>query len=308
VAIDRNPPRIAVETGLTYVRRGGAGVVVYSLSEDATRDGVTVGETFFPGFPLGGRRVAVYAVPANAPAAPAFRVVAEDAAGNLTSASWPVVLNERELPHADVRLPASFLDGKVQALAQSEGIEAGDALEAFQRINTEVRARNEARIREALAESAAERLWEGAFEQLANSKVTSRFAEQRRYYVGDAPVSEATHYGYDLASTQGAPITAAAAGRVVFAGELGIYGNCVILDHGLGVGSLYGHLSSIEAEVGKSVERGAKLGRSGETGLAGGDHLHFAVLVGGVYVDPLEWWDPGWMRGNVDERFAAPAP
>jgi hypothetical protein len=308
VTIDRKPPRISVATGLTYVRRGGSGVVVYALGEPVERDGVEVGDTFFPGYPLGERRVAFYAVPTDAPRDPPIRVVAEDAAGNVGRARWPVVVNERELPHADVRLPASFLDSVVPRLAAAEGIDASDATAAFQRINTEVRAENEARIRNALKDSAAERLWQGAFEQLPNSQVTSRFAEKRRYFVGGKPVSEATHFGYDLASTQAAPVTAANAGRVVFAGELGIYGNCVLLDHGLGVGSLYGHLSRVDVEPGQEVARGETLGLSGATGLAGGDHLHFAILVGGVYVDPLEWWDPSWVQANVEARLAASGP
>jgi murein DD-endopeptidase MepM/ murein hydrolase activator NlpD len=134
--------------------------------------------------------------------------------------------------------------------------------------------------------------------------VTSRFAERRTYFVGGKKVSNATHFGYDLASTSAAPIAAAAAGRVVYADELGIYGNCVLVDHGLGLGTLYGHLSRIDVAPGDTVERGEALGLSGSTGLAGGDHLHFAILVGGAYVDPLEWWDPKWVRENVEARLA----
>ncbi len=308
VTVDRTSPRIAVATGLTYVRRGGAGVVVYSIAEPATRDGVEVGDAFFRGYPAGERRVAFYAVPTDAPENPPIRVVAQDLAGNVGKARWPVVVRERRLPRSKVRLPESFLDAKVRALAEAEGIAYDDPKQAFHRINTEVRQSNEARIREALADSAPERLWEGSFEQLRNSKVTSQFAEARSYLVGGQAVSEATHFGYDLASTQAAPVTSAAAGRVAFADELGIYGNCVLVDHGLGVATLYGHLSRLDVEPGDEVARGDRLGLSGATGLAGGDHLHFAILVGGVYVDPLEWWDPSWVRNNVDARLAAATP
>ena len=308
VSIDRKPPRIAAATGLTYVRRGGAGVVVYSLSEPVKRDGVQVGKTFFRGFPLGDRRVVFYAFPTDAPADPAIRLVAEDAAGNVAKARWPVVLNERVLPQANVTLPRRFLDEKVAELARAEGIEAPDVQQAFRRVNTEVRQRNEQQIREFVANSAPERLWEGAFEQLHNSQVTSRFAERRTYFIDGKKISEATHFGYDLASTAAAPITAAAAGRVAFAGELGIYGDCVVLDHGLGVASLYGHLSRLDVAAGDRVEQGQPLGLSGATGLAGGDHLHFAMLVGGTYVDPLEWWDPKWVEDNVDARLAPSSP
>jgi murein DD-endopeptidase MepM/ murein hydrolase activator NlpD len=308
ISIDRKPPRIAVATGLTYVRRGGAGVVVYSLSEPARRDGVQVGEIFFRGFPLGERRVVFYAVPTDAALNPPIRLVAEDAAGNIANASWPVVVNERTLPQANVTLPRRFLDEKVAELARAEGIEAPRIEEAFRRVNEELRDLNEQQIREIVADSAPERLWEGSFEQMRNSKVTSRFAEQRTYFIDGKQTSEATHFGYDLASTAAAPIPAAAAGRVAFAGELGIYGECVILDHGLGVASLYGHLSRLDVATGDGVEQGRPLGLSGATGLAGGDHLHFAMLVGGIYVDPLEWWDPKWVKHNVDARLAQSSP
>ena len=98
-------------------------------------------------------------------------------------------------------------------------------------------------------------------------------------------------------------ITAGNGGRVLFAGELGIYGDCVILDHGGGLTSLYAHLSRIDVSEGQSVQKDEVLGLSGETGLAGGDHLHFAILVSGVYVDPKEWWDPKWVREHVEVRL-----
>ena len=162
---------------------------------------------------------------------------------------------------------------------------------------------NEEQVRKVTAQSAPKRLWEGPFEQLVNSKVTSRFAEHRSYFIDGEKNSEAIHFGYDLASTAAAPITAANAGRVVYADDLGIYGNCVVIDHGLGLATLYGHLSRIDVGAGDEVAKGETLGLSGATGLAGGDHLHFAILVGGTYVDPLEWWDPAWVRTHIEARL-----
>ena len=106
----------------------------------------------------------------------------------------------------------------------------------------------------------------------------------------------------------GAPITAANAGRVIFADTLGIYGNSVVLDHGLGVSSLYAHLSRIDVREGDLLEKDQRLGLSGASGLAGGDHLHFAVLVSGTYVDPKEWWDPKWVREHIEARLTAQGP
>lgn len=306
--VDRKPPRVGVESGLTYVKRGGSGSVVYRVSEAAVRDGVEVGDAFYPGFSLGNRRIAIFAVPTDAAANPTVRVVAEDAAGNSAQAEWPVVVKERAFPEAQISLQQRFLETKTRQLAEAQGIDTSDLSAAFREINTDLRLANEARIREILSGSAPEPMWSGGFEQLRNSQVTSRFAEHRRYFVDGRKNSEAIHYGYDLASIAAAPITASAAGRVVYADDLGIYGNCVLIDHGVGVSSLYGHLSRMDVSKGDVVEQGQQLGLSGATGLAGGDHLHFAILVGKTYVDPLEWWDGEWVRTHVEERLGIAGP
>jgi len=320
--IDTVLPRIRVSSGLTYVRRGGTGSVQYTVDKATARDGAWVGRkgeegsVFYPGYPIesnpadplaAGRRVALFAVATDAPPEPPISVFAEDTAGNVAAASWSVFVVERKQVTGIVTLPKSFLDRVVVSLAAQENIPTGDLAAAFHRINTEVRARNEATIREQLRDTANRPLFRGAFLQLRNSKVTSKFAEQRTYFVGGKQVSEATHFGYDLASTAAAPITASNAGRVMYAEELGIYGQCVLIDHGLGLATLYGHLSRIEVAPGDRVQKGDVLGRSGATGLAGGDHLHFAILVGDTYVDPIEWWDAKWVETHVSVPAAAAA-
>ncbi len=314
IAIDLTPPRAWVESGLTYVRRGGSGAVVYGASEDAIEDGVRVGERVFPGFvhpastDAERRRFALFAIPRASEAGIPVHVFARDPAGNRVTAEWPVRVQTRRFEEVRINLDRPFLEGKVRRLAGRLGIEADDPVAAFQKINSEVRAQNEARVQEIVARSGAQRHWRGGFRQLAGSQVTSRFAEHRRYFVEGEQVSEAIHYGYDLASTAHAPIDAANAGVVLFADRLGIYGNCVILDHGLGLTTLYGHLSRLDVAEGERVEQGQTLGLSGTTGLAGGDPLHFAVLVGGVYVDPTEWWDARWVREHVEARLAKAQP
>jgi hypothetical protein len=315
VTIDLKPPRVSVENGLTYLRRAGSGAVVYSINEPAARDGVEVAGVFFPGHPFPGapasgdgsvRRIALFGIPRDAGPDTGIQVVATDRVGNRSGAGWATVLQDRSFDEVEIPLPPSFLDGKIPALAEAVGVTAGEPLAAFQEINTRVRQQNEARIREITASSTQERLWDGAFEQLTNSKVTSRFAEHRTYIASGQKVSEAIHYGYDLAVTARAPITAANAGRVIWADDLGIYGNTVVLDHGLGLTSLYAHLSQIDVAVDERVEKGGRLGLSGATGLAGGDHLHFAILVGPAYVDPVEWWDPKWVQEHVEVWFRPP--
>jgi murein DD-endopeptidase MepM/ murein hydrolase activator NlpD len=308
IRIDLTRPRISVETGLTYVQRGGAGAVVYRSPEPLARDGVQVGDAFFASRPFPGdpkRRIVLFAIPRDTPPSPRITAVAEDPAGNEASAGWPVNLKERKFDDVRIELGSTFLESKVRELAEDVEVKEDDPIKAFQIINRDVRAKNERQIREIVAESGDEPLFDGAFVQMRNSAVTSRFAEHRTYHHAGEKISEAIHFGYDLASTAGAPIEASNRGRVLFAGPLGIYGDCVILDHGLGLTSLYGHLSQIDVAKGDLVEKGGVLGRSGATGLAGGDHLHFAILVGDAYVDPTEWWDAKWVREKVMSRLGS---
>ena len=309
VTLDFHSPRLRTGRGLIYPRRGGSGMFSYAVNETTQRDGIEVAGRFFPGVPagrgpLGEQRVVLFAIPVDAEEKVKVRLLARDLAGNGAGRSGFARVREREFPETRIALSDRFLEGKVRELAAELGVDAEDPVAAFQEINTRVRAENEARIQEVLAESEPTPLFTGAFEQWRNSQVTSGFAERRGYYAGEERVSEAVHYGYDLASFSNAPVHASGAGRVVFAEPLGIYGNCVLIDHGLGLASLYGHLSGIDVEVGQRVERGDTLGLSGDTGLAGGDHLHFAMLVRGVYVDPIEWWDEKWVREHAEAKLA----
>jgi murein DD-endopeptidase MepM/ murein hydrolase activator NlpD len=167
-------------------------------------------------------------------------------------------------------------------------------------INRELRQKNNATIASQASKTDRTMLWRGVvFHPFTNTAVESAFADRRTYIYQGKEVDQQTHLGFDLASFAGTPIVAANRGRVLFAGELGIYGNTVILDHGMGVQSLYGHLSSIGVAVDAIVDKGQELGRSGMTGMAGGDHLHFTMLVAGRMVNPIEWWDAHWIEDRV---------
>ncbi|HEY5657854.1 MAG TPA: M23 family metallopeptidase [Myxococcota bacterium] len=308
--VDLESPRIEISTGLTYASQGGSGAVAYRISEPPARDGVQVGEQFFPGYPRpGGRdgeRVALFAIPSDVSENVPVAVVAEDAAGNASRARWPLVVKPRPMPDANVTLSRRFLESVVPRFFERTIASDEALIQAFDEVNTRVREANERKVRELLANSASEFISDAKLQQLANSKVTSKFGERRTYFFEGRPVSSAVHYGYDLASFAAAPVTAAAAGRVVYAGELGIYGNCVLVDHGLGLATLYGHLSRLDVAAGERLEQDQRIGLSGDTGLAGGDHLHFAVLVGEAYVDPLEWWDARWVQTHIYSRLQEP--
>lgn len=129
-------------------------------------------------------------------------------------------------------------------------------------------------------------LWDGAFILPVNNVITSPFGRARSY--NQAPPS-GFHAGTDFRGATGVPVAAAAAGRVALAKKLEVRGNAVVLDHGLGVYTLYGHMSEISVRPGQMVERGEVIGAVGQTGLVTGPHLHWEVRVQGQAVDPLEW-------------------
>ena len=132
----------------------------------------------------------------------------------------------------------------------------------------------------------------------------ARFGDRRAYFYKGHKVDDKVHLGVDLASLANAPVLAANNGKVIFADRLGIYGLAVVIDHGQGLESVYGHLSKIEVTLDQQVKKGQPIGLTGETGLAGGDHLHFAVMVQGIFVNPVEWWDPHWIADNVIKKLA----
>ena len=129
------------------------------------------------------------------------------------------------------------------------------------------------------------------------------FADHRSYLYNDEIIDDQNHMGVDLASFANSPIEAANDGVVIFAQNLGIYGLTVVIDHGQGLASLYGHLSSFSVAQGSVVKKGDVIAYSGRTGLANGDHLHFSILVHGIFVNPLEWWDAHWIKNNITRKL-----
>jgi murein DD-endopeptidase MepM/ murein hydrolase activator NlpD len=309
VMIDLTPPRLEVLTNHHIVRQGGTELVVYRVGEDAVTSGVDVGGRLFPGTPGlfadHGVRAALFAVPNDAPNVTPV-VVATDAAGNRAQVNFDVAVRPQHFTEKTLALNDGFLTGKVTALLHAAGFEdKGDLVATYRRVNGDVRRATEAHINDLCGDSATTPLWEGAFLRLPNAAPLAGFADRRTYTYKGEVIDHSTHLGYDLASLKGSPVPAGNSGRVVFAGPLAIYGNAILIDHGLGLFSLYGHLSEVGVTPGATVKRGDVIGKTGDTGLAAGDHLHFSILVHGTYADPVEWWDSHWIHDHVEARLAA---
>jgi murein DD-endopeptidase MepM/ murein hydrolase activator NlpD len=299
------PPSIEVLSSFIYAAQGGSEAVVYRVGDATATHGVRAGTTFFPGFELpgggAGERFVIFGVPHDLSEASQVRLVAADALGNEAEASFLDRFTPRRFPSSTIELSDAFLERVVPAIvSQTPGVaEAATLLDTYLVINRDLRQRNAERLLELGRDTAGEFLWREPFRQQPNTKVMDHFAAYRTYRYQGREVDQQVHLGFDLASVRRADVLAANRGRVLLAEYLGIYGHTVVLDHGFGLMSLYSHLSSIAVQPGQTVERGLVLGQTGETGLAGGDHLHFTTLVRGVPVDPAEWFDGHWIRDRI---------
>lgn len=306
------PPIINVQSQFHYINHGGSELVVYRVSPAAERTGVRVGDDEYPGFPAAGAGVAgaddslyvaFFALTWDQDVNTPITVFAVDELGNESTVGFDKRVFDKQFRHSTITITDSFLQKVVPPILQNSPNfrvdDPTDLLASYLAINGEMRRENDAYIASLAEKTSPEILWHGAFKQLTNTAVESGFADQREYLYKGEVVDHQTHLGFDLASTAAAPVTAANSGRIVHAGWLGIYGNCVIVDHGMGLMSLYAHLSSIDVNVGDAVAKDELLGHSGSTGLAGGDHLHFTMLLNGQAVTPIDWWSRQWVEDRI---------
>ena len=316
VQVRLDPPKASVVSSFHYINLGGSEFVVYRVSPDDVESGVRVGEIDYPGYPAKGAgitsdpalRVAFFALLFDQDPRAAVSVFARDPAGNEVVVPFDHQVFPKPYGKSTIPLDDAFLQRVVPAIASNspdEKIPTDDILAGFLKINGDLRRKNNQYLMELAKKSASDMYFKDAFQQLGNSQVEAKFADTRTYTYKGKDVDKQVHLGFDLAKTANVAIVASQRGRVVHASDLGIYGNCVVIDHGLGVLSLYGHLSSIAVKVGDMVEKGHELGRSGMTGLAGGDHLHFTMLVGGQQVTPVDWWSTQWMQDRVLRKIMA---
>ena len=317
VQIRLEPPRIAVVSTRHYVNHGGSEVVLYRVTPPDVASGVRVGELEYTGYPADAAgvaganpalRIAFFGLLHDQDLSTPIAIFARDEAGNETRATFVDNVFRKPFRRSRIALDDRFIRRVVPEILQHSpelqvATPSGDFLPAFLQINGELRRLNAERIASLTSATSPSRLWQGPFVQLGNSEVEASFADHRAYIYGGEEVDQQVHLGFDLAATAAVPVVAANAGRVLHAKWLGIYGNCVIVDHGLGLASLYGHLSSVDVRAGDVVAKGHQLGRSGMTGLAGGDHLHYTVLLQGRPVNPVEWWDAHWIEDRVERKL-----
>lgn len=312
ILIDITPPRVDVTSTQHYINQGGADVVLYRMTGEAVWSGVAVGDHQFkgyakPGAPVGdGEHFALFVFSYDLPQDTKIEVVAVDAAGNEGKTTLtPSKFFAKEFRHRDLAIDDGFIDTKVADIINNtpDLKNTGDNLKNFLAVNRDLRKINNRFLLDLAAQSAPEFYWKDAFRPLTNATIEASFADYRNYFYQDKKIDEQVHLGFDLAVVEHHPVLAANDGKVLFADYLGIYGNTIVIDHGYGIMTLYAHLSAMDVKKGDRLARDQKIGNSGATGLAGGDHLHFSMLIQGIQTNPVEFWDQHWIDDHVYLRL-----
>jgi len=304
--LDTKPLDVAVMSVAHNIIQGGAGLVVYTVSKEVEKTGVVFGDRFFPGYRQGGDYCAcLFPFPYDMdPAKFVPKVLAVDKAGNERLMGINYHLIATSFSTDRINLTDTFLD-KIAGEFKNKFPEAKTPLEIFLKANGDERRHDLKLISDYGQKTSPTPLWQGVFLRMPKTAPLGGFAQFRTYIYQGKEVDQQTHLGFDLASLAHADVPAANRGTVVFAGDFGIYGQCVIIDHGLGLQTIYGHLSRIGVKPGDTVAKGQIIGNTGATGMAGGDHLHFEMSISGQSVNPIEWWDAHWMKNNVTGKLGS---
>ena len=305
VVIDLVPVNLTFLSVNHLLHYGGTGVILYHLNKEVKESGVVKGGHLYRGYPVPkgakGDYVVLFPIPLEPSGPQQVELVARPQWGQEVKRQIPLNLRPRRWRHDNMNLSEGFLRQVAATFAVG-----GEPMSGFLTVNRDMRRADHDKVREICQESRPEQLWDGAFQRFLG-KPMARYGDKRTYIFEGKSIDHQVHLGEDLASLERSPVPATNHGVVVWAEPLGIYGQTVILDHGLGVFSMYSHLSQIEVKKGDRMEQGKSLGRTGATGLAGGDHLHFSVLLQGEFVDPREWWDPHWHKDQVQGLLLAQA-
>ena len=310
LTIDTQPPRIELISAQHNLSQGGAGLVIYRTSEDCRFSGVHVGDNFFPahaGYYKDSRiRLAFIGLGYQQGPGTQIWIEAVDEAQNSAKAGVKHYIRKKAFKNDDIRISDQFLNAKIPEFENTISLDSsGSLVDKFLKINRDLRQANYQQISEVAQSTADTKYWEGRFLRMPGAEKQAGFADHRTYKYEGKIIDRQVHLGLDLASVAHAPVPAANSGVVAFSGSLGIYGNTVIIDHGLGLFSMYSHLNRSDVSQGQTVSKGDILGRTGSTGLAGGDHLHFSILVNNTFVNPIEWWDAAWIKNNILSKLEA---
>jgi murein DD-endopeptidase MepM/ murein hydrolase activator NlpD len=312
IIIDKKSPVANVITNSYLLRQGGSGVIIVEINDENLKDYYISfnDEEVFELFPFYKKNyfISIITWPIDIKEFKRVNVVAVDLAGNKTEAKVPFYIKSFKEKIDDIKISDDFVNNVSKHVLENSDMNVpSDIVEAFVKTNKELREKNVKTIREVVKKNLVNGMNTSfdikPFVRLPNAATFAQYGERRHYFYGENKIDEAWHLGMDWASVKRADVQVSNPGKVIFKGYLGIYGDTAIIDHGLGLGTLYAHTSSINVEVNDEVKAGQHIANTGSTGAVFGDHLHFGVLVQGIEVNPNEWLDYTWMKTNVTKTI-----
>ncbi|MCI5969313.1 M23 family metallopeptidase [Helicobacter sp.] len=311
ITIDSKKPQLAVIANSYKITQGGSALVIFrAIDEHLEQLVITNGNLEFKAQPFykEGFYIALIAWSKfHDNFSP--KIIAQDSAGNVSSTSIAYFQQKKRYKDSTISITDSFIDGKISMLVEEIGEKSLDEfenkVEIFRYINEGVRQQSFDRIFAVAStldtKSFVQDFNIKPFAPLKNSAVTASFGDHRRFSYAGEIVSESDHMGLDLASIKEAPVILNNPGVVTLNEFVGIDGNVLVVDHGLGLSTLYAHLTTSGVNVGDVLESNSVIANTGKTGLAFGDHLHFGVLVQGYEVWNAEWMDANWIKLNITD-------
>ena len=309
IYIDKIKPDLLLINNSYSIGKGGTALVIFRAKDKNLKNTyitTNYGKKFYTNeFYKKGYYISLVAWPIFEKTFTAW-IVAEDYAGNKTKQRVAFYLKYRNYRVSHIKASDRFINGKITQLAEDRPEKTKDLtpVQKMKFINEDYRIENEDLIRKYATKVDDGKISEfnlNRFYPLKNGQRVGSYGDHRYYYykTKENVISESYHMGLDLASVRQADIKTSNKAICVYAKYNGIYGNNVILYHGLGLYTLYGHCSSFLVGRGDIAKKGEAIARTGATGLALGDHLHFGISVQGIFVRPAEWMDSKWMKTNI---------
>lgn len=322
VEINYLKPQITALTPQQNGVLGGSELVFYKvMGKTPAVQGVLSQGSVYPGFPASGWDpkfkskgsvyVAFYPIPASFDdSRDTMELTARDSLGNSAQARFNYRIKRRRWSSFRAALSeesARAMRETLLAYAQREKVPvkpSGDLASDLKTLLKALALSDAGFIDTALSEPSAERLWRDAFLPPVTSAPNNSMGDQRAVVVGTTEVVRGAATGVRFPVSKRSPVVASNGGKVVFIGELGLLGNSIVIDHGFGLATIYGHLSTVKVQRGLAVARGQEIGQTGTSGFAQSEEVYFEMRLHGQPVSPNEWWDQSWVTDHVENKVA----
>ncbi len=310
IKVDRKRPVANVISNTLAIRKGGSAVAIVQVKDENLKEAyISFNDELklkLTPFYKDDYYISLIPWPVTIEEFKRVNLVAIDRANNITKTKIPLYIRPLKVNHDHIKVSPKFIENVSQTVLEQSGEMVPESLtDIFLQTNRYLRDINVKTIRKVGLEYMGNEMVNDfniePFKRLSGSKRFAGYADRRHYYLNGKKIDEAWHLGIDWASFKQAPIELSNPGKVIFNEYLGIYGNTLIVDHGIGLSSLYAHTSSFNVSHLQDLDKGMKIGNTGATGAVFGDHLHFGILVQGIEVNPSEWMDKNWIKSRITD-------